>query len=274
MNFDDYNTYRVSFIFATKDREENIDTTLDHLASFVTDKDELIIINGGTNCFREKILKYKFKNLKYIHEHDLNDVHAWNKGFLLSEGLIIRNICDDDYYDIDNHEVAFELMIKNNIDFLFCGGIKKNTINNTKSYINVPQGIDYGSSLKHIYLFSASGTGHIFKRSLFSKIGLWESPVQDLSFLAKSIAHNDVIVKFLSLNCFTHYFNEDSLSNKQLKIKNKFIYKTIYKYCGLFGFLYFYFRRFKFFSFLKKLPLLKTYNNNKTVISNFTKNLV
>ena len=270
--FDNFNKYRVSFVFSTKDRLENIEKVLLTLKNFITESDELVVINGGNTCFLNKLNKYKFQHLKYIHEKDFSDVHAWNKGFLLAEGLIIRIICDDDEYHIKNHEHAFSLLQKNkDLDFIFCGGVKKNTLNNVQSLINLPKNYNYGNSVKDIALFTASGTGHVFKRSVFSKVGLWESPVPDLSFLLKCIINKNVNVKFLSLNCFTHYFNSSSISHKNEKIKEKFILKTVFKYCKFHHFIFFYLRRNRLIKFIYKILLLKKFykfNNNKDFSGN------
>ena len=271
MNFDSFNKYRVSFIFATKNREKNLNNILSHLDKFISENDELIVINGGKNCILDKIKKRDFKNLKYIHENDFSDVNAWNKGFLIAEGMIIRNICDDDYYDINNHEIVFNLLQDDiHLDFIFCGGLKKNEINGKTSYINVPKGINYGSSIKHIAKYSASGTGHIFKRNVLAKVGLWETPVPDISFLAKCISSPQVNVKFLSLNCFTHYFNEDSISNKKIKEKNIFILKTIYNYCGAIEVFIFFVRRIKILSYIKRIISIFFMNKNSKENQIFT----
>ena len=271
MIYNNFNKFRVSFIFATKDRESNLDNVFSHLEKFIKDNDELIIINGGNNCFLEKIKVLNIKNLKYIHEKDFSDSHAFNKGFLIAQGLIIRSICDDDYYDINNHEIVFNLLQNDNyLDFIFCGGIKKNTINGSISYINVPKGIGYGSSIKHIARYTASGTGHIFKRSVLAKVGLWENPVPDFSFLAKCINSPYVNVKFLSLNCFIHYYNEDSISNIRIKEKNKFILKNIYNYCGAFEVSVFFLRRLKILSYIKKIINIFFINKNSKENQIFT----
>jgi len=79
---------RVSYVLTTKDRPEFMKTTLAAAAKFVTDDDELIVVNGGqpVDCAADIL----------IEEPDNGIADAVNKGLAAASGEYIKHLTDDD----------------------------------------------------------------------------------------------------------------------------------------------------------------------------------
>ena len=268
--FENYCKYKTSYVFSTKDREENAKNVLKKLSENIDISDELIVINGGEDRgLGNFVNNLKIKNCKYINEKDYSDIEAWNKSFLLSEGEIIKNICDDDDYNWLDLKKSIKILIDNSeLDCIFTGGIKINTLTNQKSFINLPNNVlNWSSDINNLFKYSISGTGIVFKRRIFAKIeSLWSQPVNELDFLIKCFNNRHVQIAYIRANTYTHYFNSNSVSSKNSDLKERYMIKKCYENCNFLFFIIFYLKRHKFMKLLTKLIFRK---KDKKKLSNF-----
>jgi glycosyltransferase involved in cell wall biosynthesis len=233
MKFNDYNKKRISFVLATNNREDYLESFLTRWNDFKKPIDELIIIDGSNNNKLSKVNE-RFPELVdiYISEKDLNGVEAYNKGFLLAQGEFVKNIMDDDDFYPEAFEKAVEVMRNNpELDFIVCGGTRSRDGNNGNIY--VPPGSSFGKTTDEVYKYTRSGVGFFFRRKLLSLTGMWEvdSVSCDAAFLIRSIslgAH----VRFCRINMVHHTLHNDSKSVKDQS--EKFIErdKLIRQYCS------------------------------------------
>jgi|TARA_Y100000310_G_scaffold250701_1_gene257029 glycosyltransferase involved in cell wall biosynthesis len=222
--FDIYNSKRISYIIATKNRVDKLNESLTSCRKFKGPDDELIIIDGVSKDNTEDIIK-RFSDIIdiYVSEPDINDREAWNKGFLLATGKYIKPLPDDDIFYKDALEQAYQVMESNTeVDLIIPGGIRTRDGKWSGRYMYYPPGTNYGSCVDDFYEkgLSVSGCGIFFKRKLFSLVGLWEvdSVSPDHCFLIRSISLG-ANVKFCRINMYLHDLNSDSVTIKDHKFK-------------------------------------------------------
>src|SRR5580704_16103038 len=100
---------RVSYVITTRNRCEYLDRILKNVSEFLGEKDELIIIDGGsTDGTAEVVFQNRDIVSVFVSEPDSSEGHALNKALFLARGRFIKPITDDDYFypDAMNHLVA------------------------------------------------------------------------------------------------------------------------------------------------------------------------
>ncbi len=95
----DNSPIRVSYIIITRNRGEHLKRTLTNVREFLTDQDELIVIDGGsTDATVDVVSDNRDIVSVFVSEPDSSEGHAVNKGLLLARGRLIKSISDDDYF--------------------------------------------------------------------------------------------------------------------------------------------------------------------------------
>ncbi len=226
---------KISYILTTKNRAAQLELALKRYEKIIKEDDELIIIDGGSTDDTESVINKFSKIIDYfISEPDQNANEATNKGLLVANGKYIKQIADDDIYFKEGLEKAYEIMEKNqDIDMIVCGGIRKQDKKETLIY--VPPGSDYGSSVDNIFIngYPLSGMGVFFKRSILSRVGLFETnePFSDMGFILKSI-YLGARVKFCRINLFYHELSDNSITVKDEKQYKKQYKILLNRYCS------------------------------------------
>lgn len=271
MTFDTNCKFSVSYVFSTKNRLESAKKNLIELSKNITNDDELVFINGGIEGGLKKFInELSIKNFKYVNETDYSDLHAWNKSFLLAEGQIIKNICDDDDYNWPNLKKSIDLLKSDpELDCILTGGLKINTQNNCETFINVPNSLQkWHSNLENLFKYSTSGTGLIFKRRLLAKIGqLWLMPSNEINFLLSCFKNKNVKIRYLRSNTYTHRYSQDSISFKRAAILKKYMLRKCRENCSYFFFLKMLIKQSSLAPFIKRLLFIKP--NSKNELNNF-----
>lgn len=173
--------------------------------------DELIVVDGGSKDGTLRVIEENSDIVqKFVSEEDISEGHAVNKGVLLASGKYIKLLTDDDYFYREAIEKAVRIMEKNpQVDILLAGGTKHH--GGQVGYVYVPSNISYGKSIDNIFKYGACGLGLVIRRSVFSRIGLFNprAVAMDVDFLAKAI-HLGARVKFCRLNMYLHKIEEHS----------------------------------------------------------------
>jgi glycosyltransferase involved in cell wall biosynthesis len=95
----DNSPIRVSYIIATMNRGEYLRRTLTNVREFLSDEDELIVIDGGSTDSTAQVIQENRDIVSiFVSEHDGGEGHAFNKGLSLARGRFIKPITDDDYF--------------------------------------------------------------------------------------------------------------------------------------------------------------------------------
>ena len=229
-SFDSSSNKRVSFILVTLNRGNLINNVLVSARDYITENDELIIIDGGSiDNTLEVIEEHSDLVSVLISEKDISASNALNKGILISRGKYIRAINDDDVMHKDSFETAINILEdNNNIDLLLCGGTR--SIDNIIKPVYIEDKVNYGSKLSDPLVYGACGSGFIIRRSSIAKIGLLPiGAACDIEYVVQCIA-NAGIVKFCRLNLFFHPIYEYSYT---IKYSDEW-YKDVDKICRMY----------------------------------------
>ncbi len=221
---------RVSYVFATKNRDKFLEKGLQNAAQLKGDKDELILIDGNsTDDSREIIHQYSHIIDKLIIEDDKNIAHALNKGIMEARGKYIKQLCDDDYIYPSEMERSIQYMEQHpEIDLLVCGGIKQQPTGQIQT--TAPD--DYGTRLRDIFDYGSCGTGFVHRRSSFARYGLINTDYVaiDREYALRLIAQGG-IVKFLPGRHYLHAVYPTSTSIIGIDKWNSDSAKLQAKYC-------------------------------------------
>jgi len=214
VTFDANLSKRVSFIVPTKNRANYLDRTLTLAREFVKPVDELIIVDGlSTDHTVEVINRHSDIVSLFLSEPDISAGHALNKGILLSRGMYIRHIPDDDVLCPEGLDQAIEVLERHSeIDLLVCGGTKQSGA--SVYAVCLPLGIDYGKSMEDPFRYGACGAGFIIRRSAIPLIGLIPiGPASDIEYVVQSISRGGN-VKFCRIKLYHHPIYDHSYTVK------------------------------------------------------------
>ncbi|PIR69951.1 MAG: hypothetical protein COU47_00775 [Candidatus Niyogibacteria bacterium CG10_big_fil_rev_8_21_14_0_10_46_36] len=215
--FDSIPRKRMSFILITKNNASELEYAIQRAKEFITDADELLVIDGASNDNTKEVIKKHHQDIHiFLSEEDVCGAHATNKGVLLAQGKYTLLLSGDSVINKNALEQAIAVMDGNPaIDVLVCGGFSWYGRRAIPFY--VPPGVRYGSRPEDPFRHKACGSGTIVRRSSFAKIGLhpvgWAA---DIAFIAQSIARGGV-VKFLRVRLFEHTIDEASTTQKHAK---------------------------------------------------------
>ncbi len=225
---------RVSYIMATYNRAERLEKSLDNASKFITDKDELIIIDGGSTDTTLKVLnKFSWLVDLFLTEKDINQVHATNKGMLLARGKYIKILTDDDLIYPDSMEKAIAVLDRHpEIDLLVCGGEFK--IGDTKEIVTLypPPGCNYGSNIEDLFRYGGAGIGFVIRKSSVAKTGLFTLDwIADTEYLVRCVS-NKFCFKFCRIKMFRAHYHSGSVGNLHVKEVDKETFEILQKYTG------------------------------------------
>ena len=214
ITFNSFNSKRVSYIIATKDRAVFLNKTLKMVKKLKKNNDEVIVVDGFSSDSTLKVIKHH-KNIvdKYISEPDVSGIHAVNKGILLSSGKYIKTIADDDIYYSKEMEKAIDIMNNNaDIDVLTCGGIQYITSLKRFRTLYVKPGVNFGKSVNDIFYYGSHGMGLVIRKNSLAKTGLFPLDiVGDLTFIINSIK-NGANVKFCRIKLYKQIIHKTNIS--------------------------------------------------------------
>ena len=228
---------KVSYVLATKNRAKFLEKTLENCKKLLTEKDELIIVDGNsTDGTKEVLESYKSIINKVITGEDKNAAHALNKGFLSSIGTYVKQLPDDDIIFPDEMQRAITYLDEHpEIDLLVCGGIKRD--GSGDKLIQSPE--NYGHEIDDVFKYGACGAGFIFRRDSLSKYGLWDTSYVDIDQeIACRIISMGGVVKFFPSKHYFHQIYPHSTSIQGLerwKQDNVNLIKKYSKNPGMYG---------------------------------------
>ena len=225
---------RVSFILTTRNKARFIGKALEMIRLLVKPEDELIVVDGGSSDGTVEILaRYSDLVDVLISEKDSNASHALNKGILLSKGLYIKHLTDDDQFFPDAMEQAIKVLEAHpEVDMLLCGGERE--VNGKLSLFYVPPGINYGSSPEDVFRYGVCGCGIFIRRSAIPQVGLtMQTNIDsDGEHIARAIYYK-ANVKFCRIKLFYHPIYEHSYIILKRQVWERDMDWNVRQYCSL-----------------------------------------
>lgn len=212
---------RVSYIITTRNRAEFLDRTLRNLGEFITDEDELIIMDGAsTDHTTEVVKKHQDIVTLFISEPDCGEAHGYNKGVLKSRGRYIKLITDDDYFYPDAMRQAIAVMeCHPEIDALMTGGeaFELDPVSRQErlvTYLHLPPSRQLTDNINNILTYVQCGLGLILTLRIISRVGLFDTSFRavDTDYMGRLIAHKTEF-RYLDVKLFRHIAHAGSGQN-------------------------------------------------------------
>ena len=206
---------RVSFIMATYNRAEQLRKTLSNIKEYITDEDELIIVDGGSTDQTCQVIQENKKitaHFHFISEPDYGEAHALNKGMLIAQGEIIKFLSDDDYFYPSAMHSAISIMESSpHLDAILCGGEQYELDKDGEHllrYWRLPPDRqftdDINNNLENLRLIGG-GLALLFRKRIIPIVGLLNRSVisTDVDFNIRIIKQG-VTIKYYDVNLY-HY---------------------------------------------------------------------
>ena len=209
-------TRRVSYIVATKDRAEYLERTMQNIRELKKKDDEVIIIDGLSKDNTSEVVRRHADLVDiFISEKDISEIHAWNKGILLSQGKYIKILSDDDVIYPEAMDQAVRVMDTHpDIDVLLCGGTKQQGDQTWTVYL--PPGVNYGKQVEDVFIYGACGVGLMIRRRVLAQVQLLNpyAVANDMDFLCRCISQG-INVKFCRINMYHHPIGAHSTTTRR-----------------------------------------------------------
>ena len=169
----------LTYIIATRNRLGFLKITLPKLIAALQHDEEIVVIDGHSTDGAKEYLQQLFdqgKIQQFVSEPDRNQGHAWNKGFMLAKGNIIKKIIDDDVHCYTAINKCKHLMMDNpQVDICISDCLATNIANSTI--------IDIASRLKQYEEWKSGKTNcftftdvhMLVRKSALSYLGLFDT---------------------------------------------------------------------------------------------------
>ena len=230
--------FSLSYIIATRNRLPFLKITLETLIGEVQPDEEIIVVDGNSTDGAKEYLQQLFDEGKinqFISEPDYNQAHAWNKGFLMANGCIIKKIIDDDVYGMKAIRQCKNFMLSNpDIDICLSNVLVSNIVDFEK--------VEHKSDLMHFNIWKEGkinsfpfGDVHtLVRKSSLSFLGLYDTQLKmmDWEYSLRATFLKAKIAYYTGYNALAAYTpgNVSSTATKsELDFEGK-IGKFKYKY--------------------------------------------
>lgn len=109
-------TFSISYIVVTKNRLPFLKILFDQFVANCEADEEIVVVDGNSTDGSKEYLTDLFDRgiiHQFISEPDRNQAEAWNKGFLMARGTIIKKLIDDDVHSLTAIRLCRDFMLQN-----------------------------------------------------------------------------------------------------------------------------------------------------------------
>lgn len=229
------NSYNLSYVLVTRNKLPFLKNAIEQLISNVNDDEEIVVVDGGSTDGSAEYLKKLFIDgiiNQFVSESDKGEAHAFNKGFLMAKGELIKLISDDDVFNYSGIRECKTFMLNNSrFDVISTEGGGTSLVDHSLiGYTNYYQ--DFENWKLTSKVFSFCGLGLMLRKSSFPLLGLFNTSVVSVD------AEFTYRITSLKLNlawytgfCWIRIYNRKSNSSTMSDIINSDLRKleTVYK---------------------------------------------
>ncbi|MDA7656764.1 glycosyltransferase family 2 protein [bacterium] len=111
------NDVKLSYIVTTRNKLPFLTHGLNRLIQNLQSDEEVIVVDAGSTDNTIDFLRNLYKEGKihqFISESDHGEGHGYNKGILLANGILIKVITDDDFFNFEAIQECKNIMLDNN----------------------------------------------------------------------------------------------------------------------------------------------------------------
>ena len=107
----------LSYLLTTRNKLPFLTYGLNRLINNLKSDEEIIVVDAGSNDGTVDFLKNLYKEGKihqFISESDNGEGHGYNKSILLANGILLKLISDDDFFNFKGIQECKKIMLENN----------------------------------------------------------------------------------------------------------------------------------------------------------------
>ena len=107
----------LSYIVTTRNKLPFLTYGLNRLIQNLQSDEEIIVVDADSTDGTVDFLKNLYEDGKihqFVSESDHGEGHGFNKGFLLANGILIKLITDDDFFNFKGIQECKKIMLENN----------------------------------------------------------------------------------------------------------------------------------------------------------------
>jgi glycosyltransferase involved in cell wall biosynthesis len=169
--------FNLTYVISTYNKIEFIKIVLEHLISYRSADEEIVVVDGGSKDGTAEYLQELFNNgfiHQFVSEKDHGEGHGFNKAILMARGKIVKYLTDDDVFDISVIRCCKEYMLANpNINFLNTNGANYDIEANSDIYIFTSSYLEQMKEWEHTGKpFAFCMLGAMFNRKSLALLGL------------------------------------------------------------------------------------------------------
>tara|TARA_B110000003_G_scaffold84295_1_gene86301 strand:+ start:12041 stop:12967 length:927 start_codon:yes stop_codon:yes gene_type:complete len=264
----------LSYILTTRNKLPFLTYGLNRLIQNLQSDEEIIVVDAGSTDGTVDFLKNLYKEGKinqFVSESDNGEGHGFNKGFLLANGILLKVITDDDFFNFKALQECKTIMLDNNHLDVMIGNICSTQIEDFDQIYCETKVVDnFQNYIKTGTVFPFTGLSLMIRKNSIALTGLFSTNVTcvDTEF---SLRITEIGVKIAWSNAIISIRIENVQSNLITIGKKKFLVE-------LDRFLYFYDSKYrnqknnlfiaiirKFKSIILSLPNIKNLFKSSTI---------
>lgn len=203
---------RVTYILPTRNRATFLATTLGNIREFMTDEDELIVMDAASTDDTAAVVRANGDLVTtFVSEPDKGEAHALNKAILMTTGRYIKLLADDDYfYPAAMKQAILALETHPDCDALVTGGEDYRYVGEGKApellgYQQLPKGMALTGDYTGVFYYIPCGAGFFITRSCFARYGLFDTFIRplDVEYMAR-LVRLGATFRYFDVNLYRH----------------------------------------------------------------------
>lgn len=220
---------KISVIIVTKDRKNELVTTIEGFKKQTYKNYEIIIVDNASTDGTREFIPAEYPEIKYLWLPDNFDIRSINIGVEMSDGDIIwRTDSDSNPETPDEFQKVIDIFQKHeDIDIISMEDVEVRQNYAIWNWYPLPHSKD-NIPEKGYKANAFAGTGAAIRRKVFDKIGgFWEFGFEEIDFCTRAIV-NDFSVRYFPNIRVLHYSTpvERQSDERWIRISNQFVRYT------------------------------------------------
>lgn len=217
---------KISVIIVTKDRKNELITTIEGFKNQTYRDFEIIIVDNASTDGTKEMISNEYKDIKYLWLPDNFDIRSINIGIEMSDGDIIwRTDSDSNPETPDEFQKVIDIFQKNDdIDIICMEDIEVRKNYTVWQWYPLPH--DKNNIPEKGYKSNVfAGTGAAIRRRVYDKIGgFWEFGFEEIDYCTRAILANFGVRYFPNIRV-VHYAtpSERQGDERWIRISNQFV---------------------------------------------------
>jgi len=171
----------LSYILTTRNKLPFLTYGLNRLIKNLQSDEEIIVVDAGSTDGTVDFLKNLYNEGKinqFVSESDNGEGHGFNKGFLLANGILLKIITDDDFFNFKAIQECKTIMLDNNHLDIMIGNICSTQIEDfDQIYCETKTEDNFQNYIKTGTVFPFTGLSLMIRKNSIALTGLFSTNV-------------------------------------------------------------------------------------------------